>query len=304
MWFKNLRIYSLTSPFKHTPESLEKKLKAYAFHPCGSLDPVKYGWSYPLGRQGQQYVHTTNNYLMICAKKQEKIIPAAVVNEALEERVLEIQNQESRHIGRKEKQTLKDEVIFSLMPKALAKSSFDYAYIAPHKNYLVVNASSSGRAELLLSALREALGELKIVPLAVNTPITQRLTDWLRNSETIPQIFSLDGECELKDNKHERVIRCKNFELTTDEIMALLDSGMHVNKLALVWNDAIRFVLDEQLAFKRLKFEDKILEQLDDYSAESAAEQFDIDFSIMTTELAALIESVITGFDGLADTHF
>ncbi|RYZ86873.1 MAG: recombination-associated protein RdgC, partial [Moraxellaceae bacterium] len=117
MWFKNLRIYTLTSPFTLKPEALGQALEALAFKPCGNLDPMRYGFVPPLGRNGVELVHVTDGNLMVCAKKQEKIVPGGVVKDALEEKISEIKTQ-GRSVGRKERQELKDEILFSLLPRA------------------------------------------------------------------------------------------------------------------------------------------------------------------------------------------
>src|SRR5690606_523738 len=172
--------------------------------------------------------------IMICAKKQEKILPAAVVNEQLEEKAIAISEAEARSVGRKERQTLKDEIIFSLLPKAFTKSSLDFAYIAPLENLIVVNAASAKRAEDLLSALREALGSLRTIPIAPKNIPTQTMTHWLRDGD-LPTDFVLAEECELQGGKDGRVIRCKNQDLHAQEVRSHLDSGMFVNKVAITW---------------------------------------------------------------------
>lgn len=297
MWFKNLRLYRFTEDFTLAPDALSAALAEHSFQPCGKLDQLRYGWVPPLGRHGSEYVHCANGYIMICAKRQEKILPAAVINEALEDKVQQISEEESRHVNRKERQTLKDEVIFSLMPKAFAKSSLDYAYIAPRDGLLVVNSASAKRAEDLLSALREALGSLTVIPVSPNITPTQIMTQWLHASAP-PSGFELGEECELQAGKDGRVIRCKNQDLTADEIRSHLDTGMFVKQLAVTWNEAIHCVLNDELAIKRLKFEDTIQAKADDRNPESAAEQFDVDFAVMTLELSAFINALFTAFGG------
>jgi len=300
MWFKNLRLYRLTEQWTMTPEELNAALEPFVFHPCGSLDPLRYGWVSPLGRHGSELVHATNDYIMICAQKQEKILPAGVINEQLEQKVAAISDAEARKVGRKERQELKDEIIFSLLPRAFTKSSLDFAYIAPKEGLIVVNASSAKRAEDLLSALREALGSLRTLPLTVKNAPNQVMTHWLR-SDDLPQDIQLGDECELKASKDERVIRCKKQDVQADEIIRHLDSGMFVNKLAVSWNDAIHCIIDEEMAIKRVRFDDKIYEQANDRNPESKAEQFDADFSIMTLELKSFFSSILHAFGGEKD---
>ncbi len=297
MWFKNLRLYRFTETFTSTPDDLNRLLGEHSFQPCGNLDMARYGWVPPLGRHGTEYTHVANGYIMICAQRQEKILPAVVVKETLEQKVIEISDSEARHVGRKERETLKDEVIFSLLPKAFTKSSLDFAYIAPHEGLLVVNSASAKRAEDLLSALREALGSLRVIPITAKHVPTQTMTEWVRTGD-LPSAFELGEECELQAGKDGRVIRCKNQDLTADEIRNHLDAGMFVNRLSLTWNEAIHCVVDDQLAVKRLKFEDSIQDKADDRNPESAAEQFDVDFAIMTVELSAFIAALLAAFGG------
>lgn len=300
MWFKNLRLYRLTEEWTLSPEQLNEKLAEFCFNPCGSLDPMRYGFEAPLGRHGSEFVHVTNGYIMICAKKQEKILPGGVVKEQLEEKVQAIKDAEFRPVSRKERDTLKDEIIFSLLPKAFTRSSLDYAYIAPQDGLIVVNAGSAKRAEDLLSKLREALGSLRCLPIAPKNIPTQVMTQWLREGEA-PHQFTLGEEVELLANKDGRIVRCKKQDLTASEIRSHLDSGMHVNKIGLVWKDAISCIIDDQLAIKRLKFEDVISDKANERNPESKAEQFDADFAIMAMELKNFIAALLAAFGGEAD---
>jgi recombination associated protein RdgC len=301
MWFKNLRLYRLTESWTITPEELNEKLAAHCFNPCGSLDPLRYGFEAPLGRHGSEFVHVTNGYVMICAKKQEKILPNGVIKEQLEEKVLAISEAESRSVSRKERDSLKDEIIFSLLPKAFTKSSLDYAYIAPQEKLIVVNASSAKRAEDLLSKLREALGSLRCLPIAPKHLPTQVMTHWLHESQA-PHQFELGEEVELQATKDGRVVRCKKQDLTASEIRNHLESGMHVSKIALCWKEAIHCIIDDQLGIKRLKFEDSICEKANERNPETKAEQFDADFAIMALELKNFIAALLVAFGGEAET--
>lgn len=297
MWFKNLRLYRLTEAWNIQPEDLVLRLSEFEFHPCGSLDPVRYGFTQPLGRHGTDFLHITNGRSMICAKREEKLLPGAVIKEALEAKVAAISEAESRPVGRKERDTLKDEIIFSLLPKAFTKSSLDYAYIAPQDGLIVVNASSAKRAEDLLSKLREALGSLKCLPISPKNIPTQVMTHWLREGQA-PHQFELGEEVELQAAKDGRTVKCKRSDLTAAEVRNHLESGMHVNKIELVWRESISFVIDSEFAIKRLRFDDIIADKANDRNPETKAEQFDCDFAIMALELRNIIDSLIKAYGG------
>ncbi|QFT54290.1 recombination-associated protein RdgC [Microbulbifer sp. THAF38] len=299
MWFKNLRIYRLTKEFSLDAEKLNELLEAQAFVPCGSQDSVRYGWVSPLGRHGSQLVHATNGYLMICAKKQEKVLPAAVINEKVEELAQAISEKEARQVGRKERQNLKDEVLLEMRPKAFARSRLHYAYIAPQEGWVVVDASSASAAEELLENLREAISSLAVVPLSAKNLPQQTMTHWLTAPEA-PAQFDFGHECELRDPKDSgSVIRCKNQDLCAEEIHNHLVAGLQVHKLGLVWRGGVDFLVDDQLSLKRVKFSDELLEKADGADAESAAQRFDADFAVMTLEISALIRDLLNAFGGM-----
>ncbi len=298
MWFKNLQLYRFTKPFELDAKILGQQLEAYSFVPCGNQDTTRSGWVPPLGRHGSEFVHATNGYLMVCCKRQDKLLPAAVINEALEEKVLQIEEREGRKLPAKQRRSLKDEVIFNLLPKAFARSSLQYAYISPRDNLLVVNAASTGRAEDMIENLRTALGSLPVIPLASKSQPIDVMTQWVDSAQPASG-FELGEECELRDNVDiSCVIRCKNQNLAAAEIVSHLKTGMHVSKLALNWQERIEFLLDEKLIVKRLRFSDLVQEQADEIEAEDVATRFDVDFSIMALELSGFLESLVDALGG------
>ena len=298
MWFKNLSIFRLTEEFTLSPEDLEHKLESLSFRPCGAHEVSTFGWTSPLGKTSEQLVHTANGFMMICGKKEEKVIPAAVVNEMVQQKILEAEDQQGRKLSKKERTVIKDELIFELLPRAFTYSNKIYAYIDPKGGWLIVDAASSKKAEDLLSLLRKCLGSLPAVPLnTVEKPIAT-MTAWLTNNAA-PADITIEDECELRAPEEEGgIIRCKRHDLSLPEIKNHLDTGKEVIKLAVSWADRLSFIIDENLAVKRLKFLDLIQDQVADIETYDQAEQFDVDFSIMSLELANFLPRLVELFGG------
>jgi recombination associated protein RdgC len=82
------------------------------------------------------------------------------------------------------------------------------------------------------------------------------------------------------------------------EIKNHLDIGKQVIKLAINWDDRLSFILDENLSVKRLKFLDLVQDQVTDTNADDEAARFDVDFSIMSLELANFIPRLLEIFGG------
>ena len=297
MWFKNLRIYKLTRKIDLSIENLEEALAAQAFKPCGSLDFSRFGWIPPLGKHGSMLTHSCNGQIMLCARKQEKIIPPAAVNEIVEEKTTELETEHDRNIFRKERLNLKDDAIHSLLPRALTKSSLTFAYINPQQQWLVIDAASINRAEEFLDHLRASLGELPVLPLACNSDVAEVMTRWLK--QHTPKGFELDRECELQNTREgKNTVRCKNQELESEEILSHIKAGKRVIQLGLVWREAIRFMLGEDLVLKRVKFEDAIQQQAAS-DADDAVSQFDQDFAVMSYQLNQFVEELLAALGGI-----
>lgn len=298
MWFKNLTLFRLTEPFTLSAAELHSKLETLAFRPCGKHEPFSAGWTPPLGTNSEQLVHSNNGFLMICLKKQEKVLPASVVNEICAEKIIEQEQQQARKFSRKERSALKDEVIFELLPQAFCYSKRLYAYIDAKGGWIVVDSASANKAEDLISLLRQALDSLPVSPPVTNESPVAVMTQWL-NSQKAPSDIIIEDECELRSEELEGgIIRCKRHDLSLPEIQNHLNSGKKVQKLAVNWADRLAFVVDENLAIKRLRFLDLIQDQLAEYENENEQEQFDVDFSIMSSELAGFLPRLLELFGG------
>lgn len=297
MWFKNLAVYRFSEPFELKAEELEQKLQQQPFRACGSHDEFSFGWTAPLGRAADALVHANNGFFMLCGKKEEKVVPSSVINEMLQERISEIEEREARKLPAKERSRLKDELVFELLPRAFSFSKKTYAYIDSQGGWLVVDAASAKKAEDLLSQLRKCLGSLPVVPLTATAKPAGVMTQWLTDNAS-PKDILIEDECELRSPEEEgAIIRCKRHDLALPEIKNHLDSGKQVIKLAMSWAERLSFVLDENLAVKRLKFLDLIQEQAADIEAFDETEQFDADFSIMTAELAQFLPRLLELFN-------
>ncbi|MFO7995455.1 MAG: recombination-associated protein RdgC [Marinobacter sp.] len=299
MWFRNARVFRFTKPFEITAEALEEKLQADAFKPCGPQETSRQGWVSPMGKHSDVLVHSAGGYHLIALRKEEKLLPASVIKDLVDEKAEVIEAEQHRKVRRKEKDELKEEVMLEMLPRAFSKNRRCYAYLAPADGVLVVDAGSAKQAEDLASTLRKSVGSLPVRPPAVEQAPAFTFTGWLSESIDVPASIELGTECELKDTSEDGgVVRCKGLDLQGDEIRSHLDAGMQVTKLSVTWDDNLSFVLDEELGIRRLKFGDTLQEKLDDVDADDAAARFDAAFSLMTLELARLIPGLLEALGG------
>jgi recombination associated protein RdgC len=300
LWFKNLMVYRLSRDVSLRAEEMEKQLASMTFTPCGSQDMAKMGWVPPMGSHSDALTHTANGQIIICARKEEKILPSPVIKQALEAKIFKLEAEQGRKLKKTEKDSLKDEVLHSLLPRAFSRFSQTMMWIDTVNDLIMVDCASAKKAEDTLALLRKSLGSLPVVPLTMENPIELTLTEWVR-SGTTAQGFQLLDEAELKAILEDGgVIHAKKQDLVCDEIAVHIEAGKLVTKLALDWQQRIQFVMCDDGSIKRLKFSDELRDQNEDIDREDYAQRFDADFILMTGELAALIKSLVEGLGGEA----
>lgn len=300
MWFKNILVYRLNRDLALSADDLEKQLAPLAYHPCGSQDMMKTGWVSPM-KGADALTHAAGNQILICAKKEEKMLPSPVIKQELQDKIEKLEADQGRKLKKTEKDSLKDEVVHSLLPRAFSKFSKTYIWIDTVNQLVIVDAASAKRAEDNLALLRKSLGSLPVVPLTFKEPIELTLTEWIR-SGALPQGFAVMDEAELKAILEEGgIIRCKQQALISDEIATHIEAGKLVTKLALDWEERIQFMFSDDGSLKRLKFSDALKEQNDDIGKEDYAQRFDADYALMTGELSTLISRLIDVLGGEAE---
>ncbi|MFJ1572147.1 recombination-associated protein RdgC [Pseudomonas sp. NPDC088322] len=298
MWFKNLLTYRLTQEVPFEPEALETALASKPARPCASQELTTYGFVAPFGKgEDAPLVHVSGEYLLIAARKEERILPSSVVNDAVKEKIEEIETEQMRKVYKKERDQIKDEIIQAFLPRAFIRRSMIFAAIAPRQGLILVNSASAKRAEDLLSTLREVMGSLPVRPVTVKAAPSATMTEWV-TSQAAEDFHVLD-ECELRDTHEDGgIVRCKRQDLKSDEIQLHLGNGKVVTQLALAWQDKLSFVLDDKTVIKRLKFEELLQEQAEQDGGEEAQQQFDASFLLMMMTFKEFLPALFDALGG------
>lgn len=299
MWFKNLKLYALTQTLDIAEQDLEDKLAEFSFRPCGSQDLATMGFSSPFNN-GKTLIHSAAGRIWLTLKKQERILPAAVVNAELAEKVALIEAETGSPVGKKAQQDMKQEIVHRLLPMAFTKNSFTHGFISTKDNLVVVDASADGKAEAFLAMLRKAIGSLPVVPLARQS-VQAQLTTWLQD-QNVPKDIVILEEAELKALEEDgAILRCKNQDLGSEEIINHIQSGKVVQKLAVEWDETLSAIIQEDLTIKRLKFSDVVREQNDDIPKDQQLARMDANFALMSGEVVRFAARLKELFNLTAD---
>lgn len=295
MWFRNIRFYRFSDEFA-LPNDLDEKLSDYIFRSCGRQEQSTFGWYSPFGQDHQSLSHSLNNCHLLCARREEKVLPAAVINAELDEKVRQIQDTEGRPVNRKEKQNLKEDLIHQMLPQAFSRFRLSWGYIDLNRQLIIVNESAANKAEDFLGLLRSTLGSLPVQPVSPAEAAEITMTDWLNRSE-LPAAFDFGDEAELRSPQQDGgILRCKNEDLTRDDIQAHIAAGKQVTRLGLVWQEYIEFILETDFALKRVKATDMLMDEQHDQVDPTPEQKLDADFMLISAQLGELYDDLTRAF--------
>jgi recombination associated protein RdgC len=298
MWFKNLQLYRLPTPWNIELAKFEELLARGPFVKCPSNQPMSRGWVSP--RRDGALVFSLGRQWMISLSVEQRLLPSSVVNEEVKERAEAIEAQQGYAPGRKQLKELRERVTEELMPRAFTRRRTTFVWIDPQAGWFCVDAASPAKAEEVIEHLRHCLDDFPLTMLHTKISPQTAMADWLAGGDA-PAGFTIDRDCELKAVGEEkaavRYVRHPLGDEVSGEIKAHLAAGKLPTKLALTWDDRISFVLGEKLEIKRLAFLDLLKEEAEK-SAERADEQFDADFALMTGELARFLPQLVETLGG------
>ncbi|HJW24882.1 MAG TPA: recombination-associated protein RdgC [Rhodocyclaceae bacterium] len=295
MWFRNLQIYRLPTPWNVDLAAFEEQLGRGPFIPCPSNEPMSRGWISPRGDGA--LVHSLNRQWMFALAVEQRLLPSSVVNQVAQERAEEMEAQQGYKPGRKQMKELRERVAEELMPRAFTRRRKTYVWADPAAGWLCVDAVSPAKAEEVIEHLRWSLDDFPLALVKTQLSPTSAMADWLASGEG-PAGFTIDRDCELKAVGEEKAaVRYVRHPLEGSDIKDHLAGGKLPTRLALTWNDRISFILTEKLEIKRLTFLDLLKEEAEK-NAEVAAEQFDADFALMTGELARFLPDLMEALGG------
>ena len=286
MFFRNLTLFRFDPSLDLT--DLETRLAHAALKPVGPLELASRGFIPPFGRDATALSHQVGKAIWLSVGSEEKLLPGAVVNDLLQKKLAELEEKEGRRPGGRTRKRLKEDLVHELLPRAFVRPGRTDAILDLQHGVLAVDTSSRKQAELVVGALREALGSFPALPLNAEVAPRAVLTGWIAG-EPLPEGLSLGDECELKDAADKgAVVKCQRQELTGAEIGKHLESGKQVTRLALSLDDHVSFVLGEDLVLRKFRILDGAADTLESTEREDLRAELDARFTLMAGEFERL----------------
>lgn len=289
MWFKNSFIYQIRDPEFLARLATLSAETTHGFHDCLPTQPVSLGLVPPHPGLSELQLQT-RDFVAWKLQRQERLLPASVVNEAVQERAESLQQEENRRVGRKERQDLKEEITQELLPRAFTRNQQHLIIAERQSGWLFVQSGSESRADELTATLRDMLGELPIVPLGALCQPEPVWADWLQRGD-LPAGIEVADELTLYHPGEEATVRLKQVGWDSDEVQQLLAAGYRPHQLLLNWQDRLGLQINEKSVLKRLRFADELLEQAAQEGGEDALGEWEAGLQLMTDCLRSFADA-------------
>jgi recombination associated protein RdgC len=286
MFFRNLTLFRFPTSLDFT--ALESQLDEARLKPVGVLELSSRGFVSPFGRDGEALSHRIGDAIWLTVGGEDKLLPAAIVNDLLARKLAEMEEKEGRKPGGRARKRLKDDLVHELLPRAFVRPTRTDALLDLENGLCIVDTSSRKSAESVVSEIRRALGSFPALPLNAEVAPRSVLTGWIAG-EALPEGLALGDECELKDAADKgAVVKCQRHDLACDEIGKHLEAGKQVTRLALTLDDHVSFVLGEDLVLRKFKLLDGAVDQLESTERDDLRAELDARFALMAAEARRL----------------
>lgn len=259
MWIKNCFLYQITDRAWITELAQASVPEEAVFSACLPTQPVSLGLVSPVpGEETLDYV--SGDVMAWRVRRQERLLPASVLNELTSERAAELQAREDRRVSRNERKDIKENLRLELLPRAFTRNQSHAVFLHRPTGWLMVEAGSAARADEITGMLRDVLGALPIVPLGSLTRPEPVWTRWL-TGQAFPEEMALLDELVLVHPDEEATVRLKRVPPDSTEVGQLIEAGYRPQQVQIAWGDSFTARIDDKSVLKGLTFSDDLQEQ-------------------------------------------
>jgi recombination associated protein RdgC len=271
MWLKNLSCYTLTQFPEVSVEELEAMLEEHRFVSCGPMDRDSHGFTELFGEG--TLTRKVGDAFWFQVRNETKLLPNAAIKRAVAERVEQIREKEGRKVGGKEKKRIKEEIIDEMLPTALKVQSVVTALIDPAGKYILVDAASAKKADLVISLLLEAIEGLQSVRMDFPNSLAGKMAGLLLAEDEDEYVFTPDSSLVLKGpGSPASTARFSQTNLSSPEVVAHLERGLRPVALEMTWyrqnpqtfqrEGRVSFTMTEPFGLRKVNFLDLAKEDL------------------------------------------
>lgn len=287
--FKSALIYQLPASFTFSAEATERALQKARFAACSPDQKAAMGWIEPRGKAHGAMVEMVGGEAMMQLQIEDRTVPKKAIKRRAGEIIAEMERTGLKP-GKKQIKEIEEGVELGLQRHVISKFSTVSAWISPAGRLLVVDATSTSKADIIITEIVKAVPGFSVSALETQVPVASTMTGWLLDQPS--GNFDVGRECELASEGEgteagqKSAVRYKDHSLNIVEIRGHLEAGKVPKCLAMTWEGRVSFTLTDQIGLRKIQFLEGVTSKAADEDA------FDADVAIMTGELRGLIRDL------------
>lgn len=254
-YFQALNLYHISKPLDLT--QLEAQLAELRYQPASPQAFTAMGFVPALGDSATALVHQVGRHVLVRLCCEERTIPTPALKREVAAAV-KAREEAGFKLSKKDRDTIKDEVIDRLLPRAFGKLTFNRIWIDTQAMTLAVDTCSS-HAETCLAILRKALGSLPVVPFSPRQALEVQMTQWLKSEkESISFGFCIGQTVAMQGMAAIEQLKARSEGFATDSLIVkqALELSHHVTQLSMHWRGhCMAFTLADSGAITRIGME-------------------------------------------------
>lgn len=298
--FKSATIFKITKLPATSLDTREAAAACQQFAPITAQQERSVGWAPARGEEHAALVECVNGNDIMRFTVESKSVPATAVTAKAKEVAKRIEADTGRKPGRKEMRELKDDAKATLMIHAIPRTSSTLVWIDRKNMRLVIDTGSTSRTDEIVSLLVKTFEGLAVGLLLTEVSPSAAMSSWLLGNEVSETAwldlgdFSVGHQCRLQAfDESKAVVSYSRHALDIDEVRQHIRQGKVPTALELAYAGRLTFTLTAAGTLTKIK----LLEAATcDADYDTCA--FEADVAIITGELSALIESLVTVLGG------
>lgn len=240
-----------------TAEALATHVNDCLFEPIG--ETFSFSLGFVPNKATGELVNAIPGGLSFTVRHDEKILPKAAVNRAVDE-AIKAAEEERGALDDEERGIIKENVLSELVRNALVKTTVVNAFYDAERKFLIVPAAKR-LAGLVVGLLVKAAGSVTTTTIHISdikNGLTTRLKTHLEREESCEDpspfgVFKLGDAVLLKEKSNKASFDLDNLDLAKQGLIEALAGGMQVERIQLE-HGSLSFKLTKDFHLKGLDF--------------------------------------------------
>lgn len=254
--------------------------------------PGRIGYAWKELRNGDPFIEVGKNIMLVC-EKQEKLLPASVINRELKLRADDLcKRLDVKKLTKRQLAELKDQVTAELYAKAFVTSKSINVWINTEHDLLCVESTSSALVDDVLMQIYKHLGYEGAI-LRFGSSVEAFMRRLILDDDSSIDNFSLGRSCVLEDAEAKsKRITYKNEHLDTVAVTSYVLQGKRPVKLEMVLGtDECFFTIDNKSMISKITLPD-LVEDRSEFNTDD--DYFDNEFTIRSGQCLKIINELIS----------